>query len=1427
MFSISKKNAPFILILLILAISGLLFYRGQAASSEWLPGFKYRLTLEVRETSGFNLKNQQVRVVLDSSFFNFDFVKSDGSDIRFTDKNGNPLSYWIEKWPSKLEIEEDKNAQAVIWVKVPDLKPYETEEIFLYYGNPQATSYSNLLNTMDFIEVIESEITSTPVKLNFSTKPDYVIASPPYDSTVTASSIYVFTENNDFFALCSNQPYNVPESTPKKAYFLGIKKGFYSYNGIDFEAKPKKVSSFTSLNTPESFDAYLFSGSNQKNSIYIASIFDKPLENLQLQLLQPKFLFSLWYGSSLTLAMESDNTTSSGSALQVCVLKADFSHESATLFDAISGTYQQVSFYTTATTEISTPAFDRQAIFASIENDSKQSLYPVFIPQNGNLTLKLLSDLKTMSTKEATAKISLLIFNKPGIYVVAKKPPDEPIVRFAGLKGRVFEDKNLNFQFDGNDVPIPQARVRLYEDIDNDGKISPPDRFISETITDDDGFYAFPVQKDKNYLVAVSAYSCGESISPDSENPPPIPEEVFHNNYRDGKVVQEIKFGGENPNISDYWSEDPDPLFNIYEHRAKVEISDEEEVAGIDFGFSFGVVVNTIDSELPCQGTLRQAIYNSNILPGKQKISFYLDSRDVSYFSLLNEYEINISKPLPPISDAVEIDGKNLNSRFSSANLLIRGVETSSSACFEVYAPGVQVKNLKISGFNKGIIVQVPQFERGLKNKIFTFTGYEDLLSKIEAVKESDLCQMPTFHSGGLSVPGRIQVSGEKNSEFKLLERKNRAPGIGQEQNNLIPEGKLLLYSNGNLLALSAKKSAILGLNGSFLKLNSNSSNPLFLESSCTVASLNGTASFLEEKGKPDVPMSYSGKKFVIPFFKESEVFVCSSGEEETTVKVSINSYEAAETTVKKTPFKLSSTEEDGILSLESSSPVLVLLEHSSSLISVPFASKQIYGIFKESLLIAADENTYLTVYGSTLNGESFSANLSLEAGSLIDLGLLPTLKNYSSKIKAAVIVSSKPVQAFGVIKETKTSMVPFLPEELLATEAKIISDAEKLIIASFGPTGISLKNSSSNLNLNLSGTIIKPEITEIKNPQLLLEISSNKPVYLIQKEKVTGKYILPLRINDMVLPESASLEALSKYAFDSENLIENVSFLSCDTGIFVAEGTGVSVKHCRFISCNEKIKINEVEQSKEDGLISIEQTNLGVDTPVINYAVYEEPTLTISGYVGSTESATFDTGTLEIYLADYRGNQGIFLGETTLTNGSFSLKLRLEAFKPKASDFVIAVFTFKDGSTSEFSAPVRIDPAPVITDVKATHITPIVIGTTETLTTTITWVTDIPATSKVVYDTSSHASTETYAFETTETTSYVTTHTVVITGLSPNTLYYFRVISKNEYGDTAISYEYLIPPGRTIPDTDLCAACHRAHTAIGRPLKLPSYVRP
>ena len=110
--------------------------------------FKYRRAITITEQSGNDLTDFQVLIELNSTNFNFEHAQTNGEDIRFTDANGNLLSYWIEEWDSV-------NKKAKVWVKVPSIPANSSVEIYMYYGNPSASSASNGDATFEFFDDFE------------------------------------------------------------------------------------------------------------------------------------------------------------------------------------------------------------------------------------------------------------------------------------------------------------------------------------------------------------------------------------------------------------------------------------------------------------------------------------------------------------------------------------------------------------------------------------------------------------------------------------------------------------------------------------------------------------------------------------------------------------------------------------------------------------------------------------------------------------------------------------------------------------------------------------------------------------------------------------------------------------------------------------------------------------------------------------------------------------------------------------------------------------------------------------------------------------------------------------------------------------------------------------------------------------------------
>ncbi len=113
----------------------------------WNSSWSYRKPITLNST--MYITNYQVSIILNSTNFNFSKANANGSDIRFIDGN-NELNYWIESWNS---------TNAKIWIKV-NLTANSTKTIYLYYGNPNATSKNNGTAVFEFFDDFTSSIDS-------------------------------------------------------------------------------------------------------------------------------------------------------------------------------------------------------------------------------------------------------------------------------------------------------------------------------------------------------------------------------------------------------------------------------------------------------------------------------------------------------------------------------------------------------------------------------------------------------------------------------------------------------------------------------------------------------------------------------------------------------------------------------------------------------------------------------------------------------------------------------------------------------------------------------------------------------------------------------------------------------------------------------------------------------------------------------------------------------------------------------------------------------------------------------------------------------------------------------------------------------------------------------------------------------------------
>jgi hypothetical protein len=121
------------------------------AGTEWEPAqWPHRAAVQIDHRAGrTDLDHYQVRVELDHKNFAFDRCQPNGADLRFADSHGRTLlPYWIERF-------DPAAGQAVLWVRVPQLRAGQVRSVQLHYGNPRAAAASDGRATFEFFDDCE------------------------------------------------------------------------------------------------------------------------------------------------------------------------------------------------------------------------------------------------------------------------------------------------------------------------------------------------------------------------------------------------------------------------------------------------------------------------------------------------------------------------------------------------------------------------------------------------------------------------------------------------------------------------------------------------------------------------------------------------------------------------------------------------------------------------------------------------------------------------------------------------------------------------------------------------------------------------------------------------------------------------------------------------------------------------------------------------------------------------------------------------------------------------------------------------------------------------------------------------------------------------------------------------------------------------
>ncbi|MEI9923191.1 MAG: DUF2341 domain-containing protein [Bradyrhizobium sp.] len=133
--------------LLLMLVAGLCLMPS-SAKAWWNDDWSLRKKITVdTSSSGANITEpigeMPVLIRLHVGNFRFAQAKEDGSDLRFVaGDDKTPLKHHVEKFDSLL-------GEALVWVKVPDLKPGAKTDVWLYYGNKKAVAVNDPKGTYD------------------------------------------------------------------------------------------------------------------------------------------------------------------------------------------------------------------------------------------------------------------------------------------------------------------------------------------------------------------------------------------------------------------------------------------------------------------------------------------------------------------------------------------------------------------------------------------------------------------------------------------------------------------------------------------------------------------------------------------------------------------------------------------------------------------------------------------------------------------------------------------------------------------------------------------------------------------------------------------------------------------------------------------------------------------------------------------------------------------------------------------------------------------------------------------------------------------------------------------------------------------------------------------------------------------------------
>ncbi len=249
---------PYIIILFFLAMP--------ISFAWWDADWQYRKQINIIENSGTDLANYQVKLTIDTaSLISAGKLNSDCSDIRFADQNDNLLSYWIESGCN--------TASTTIWVKVPSLAASSTQSIYMYYGNSEASSESNIADVMDAEvgSVVAGSAGATVNLLHTYANPVIVATWHETNGTQEASPRITSVSADSFtIKLQNSQDYYIQ---PQTVYYMVAEKGMLEFiDNTKLEAYTYTEASVQGDNTVGNWTTIYFNHTYTSPPVVIAQI---------------------------------------------------------------------------------------------------------------------------------------------------------------------------------------------------------------------------------------------------------------------------------------------------------------------------------------------------------------------------------------------------------------------------------------------------------------------------------------------------------------------------------------------------------------------------------------------------------------------------------------------------------------------------------------------------------------------------------------------------------------------------------------------------------------------------------------------------------------------------------------------------------------------------------------------------------------------------------------------------------------------------------------------------------------------------------------------------------------------------------------------------------------------------------------------------